>query len=348
MNTFCTNCGQALTGNTQFCPSCGCPVSGQAPSKETDKHTETTKDTAKKRSFLPAIIISGAVLLLLIAGVVIALVMMNSNEEERVSERKSKASSHRTEDDAEAEHNSKERKKNVLDGLFGDSAAEAAAPAAVEEAAPAAVEEAAPAADTSEEDARKEMYYEVSRLFGGMEFYDGTTFGWFDPYTGREDDSFFTYGDGGWNIEYGGITSFSNNRVTIGKYPYCDSFEYMNPWTIAYLDADEYVMDVWYCGSIESIEQDMRYGNGPQYIIPESDRVILEDYNVEISGELARYAKNEIYARHGRKFKDKELQAYFDRRNWYMGTVDPDRFSESVLSEIEKKNIQYLKSRENL
>ena len=41
-------------------------------------------------------------------------------------------------------------------------------------------------------------------------------------------------------------------------------------------------------------------------------------------------ARNEIYARHGRKFNDSELQAYFNSKSWYKGTVNPEDFSTSV------------------
>ena len=49
-------------------------------------------------------------------------------------------------------------------------------------------------------------------------------------------------------------------------------------------------------------------------------------------------ARNEIYARHGRKFKDADLQAHFAACDWYSGTIEPDDFSDSVLSETEIAN----------
>jgi hypothetical protein len=52
--------------------------------------------------------------------------------------------------------------------------------------------------------------------------------------------------------------------------------------------------------------------------------------------EDARRLRNEIYARHGKIFKDKELQRYFSSFDWYK--PDP-AFSEQALSEIEKQNI---------
>lgn len=51
--------------------------------------------------------------------------------------------------------------------------------------------------------------------------------------------------------------------------------------------------------------------------------------------EDARRLRNEIYARHGKVFKDKELQRYFSSFDWYK--PDP-AFSEKSLNEIEKQN----------
>ena len=56
-------------------------------------------------------------------------------------------------------------------------------------------------------------------------------------------------------------------------------------------------------------------------------------------------AKNEIYARHGRRFKDPDLQSYFDSKSWYKGRYDPDDFDKnhsSDLSSLEKKNAEYI------
>lgn len=52
--------------------------------------------------------------------------------------------------------------------------------------------------------------------------------------------------------------------------------------------------------------------------------------------EDARKLRNEIYARHGKVFKDKWLQSYFASFKWYK--PDPS-FSESALNEIERKNV---------
>lgn len=52
--------------------------------------------------------------------------------------------------------------------------------------------------------------------------------------------------------------------------------------------------------------------------------------------EDARKLRNEIFARHGRTFKDKWLQKYFSSFAWYK--PDPN-FKDTSLTEIEKKNV---------
>jgi hypothetical protein len=59
--------------------------------------------------------------------------------------------------------------------------------------------------------------------------------------------------------------------------------------------------------------------------------------------EDARKLRNEIYARHGKVFKDKWLQGYFASFKWYK--PDPS-FSESALNEIERKNVATILSYE--
>jgi hypothetical protein len=49
-----------------------------------------------------------------------------------------------------------------------------------------------------------------------------------------------------------------------------------------------------------------------------------------------RLLRNEVYARHGKVFKEPWLQKYFSSFDWYK--ADPN-FSDAALSEVEKKNI---------
>lgn len=62
----------------------------------------------------------------------------------------------------------------------------------------------------------------------------------------------------------------------------------------------------------------------------------------KLSLQAVCYAKNEIYARHGRKFLSTELQEYFNDKSWYQGTVEAEKFSPSVFNKYESDNIQIL------
>lgn len=88
-----------------------------------------------------------------------------------------------------------------------------------------------------------------------------------------------------------------------------------------------------------------------QYILPESNTRYLTEKDIEgLSLREINYAKNEIYARHGRKFKSQELQTYFNSKSWYEGKYDPTDFdknySSSVLNTYEKKNAEFLSEKE--
>ena len=76
-----------------------------------------------------------------------------------------------------------------------------------------------------------------------------------------------------------------------------------------------------------------------EYIIPGSDsRYLSESDLYGLSQEECRLARNELFARHGRKFKDAELQNYFNQFDWYYPLIEPDDFSESMLNSYEIAN----------
>ncbi|MBO5261347.1 MAG: YARHG domain-containing protein [Coprococcus sp.] len=83
------------------------------------------------------------------------------------------------------------------------------------------------------------------------------------------------------------------------------------------------------------------------YIIPDSSTRKLSGSDINwMDAHTLMLARNEIYARHGRKFNDKEIREYFESKAWYMPYIEPDDFSEDMLSSIEKENIALIKSYE--
>ena len=88
------------------------------------------------------------------------------------------------------------------------------------------------------------------------------------------------------------------------------------------------------------------------YIFPDSNSRYLTDEDLSgYSSDQLELAKNEIYARHGRKFVTQRIADYFNSKSWYQGTVDPDTFDAqqgSIFNEYEIANIQKIEEREML
>lgn len=80
------------------------------------------------------------------------------------------------------------------------------------------------------------------------------------------------------------------------------------------------------------------------FIFPDSDRRYLSRSEIaNLSQTEMRIARNEIYARRGRYFKDAELQRYFAQFSWYSPyTWEP------TLSSIENANVLILKQLESM
>lgn len=87
-----------------------------------------------------------------------------------------------------------------------------------------------------------------------------------------------------------------------------------------------------------------------EYILPQSSTTALSSNDIKgLSLKELNYARNEIFARHGRKFASAELQNYFNSKSWYKGTIEPSDFDSNymdTLSSTEKSNIELLKKEE--
>ena len=66
-------------------------------------------------------------------------------------------------------------------------------------------------------------------------------------------------------------------------------------------------------------------------LLDESDLAGRSAYDLDIM-------RNEIYARHGRRFRRRDLQAYFDAQPWYRGIYPPNAFPEGLLTPVEHAN----------
>lgn len=82
------------------------------------------------------------------------------------------------------------------------------------------------------------------------------------------------------------------------------------------------------------------------YIFPQSNSEYLtRDLLEGLSKDQLAYARNEIYARHGRTFRDQMFQDYFNSKSWYVPQYDPDTFDaiqDTVFNDYEKENARLI------
>ncbi|HIR93848.1 MAG TPA: YARHG domain-containing protein [Candidatus Egerieimonas intestinavium] len=83
------------------------------------------------------------------------------------------------------------------------------------------------------------------------------------------------------------------------------------------------------------------------YIFPDSNSRYLSYEEVAAKGQQELvYARNEIFARHGRKFKSEDLQAYFNSKSWYTPIYEADEFTTELQNRLfnsyEKENIKQI------
>lgn len=84
------------------------------------------------------------------------------------------------------------------------------------------------------------------------------------------------------------------------------------------------------------------------YILPNSGTKLLTNNDIKgMSKHDLALARNEIYARHGRKFQTEEYSKYFSAKSWYSKNPNYNYADdESNLNSIEIKNVQFILSAE--
>lgn len=100
-------------------------------------------------------------------------------------------------------------------------------------------------------------------------------------------------------------------------------------------------------GPEETGDDEDRSAQKDGMIFPDSDTRRLTDADIEgLDAQELRFARNEIYARHGRKFKAEDLKNHFESMDWYSPSIEPDDFDEHVLNEYEIYNLKLIGSYE--
>ena len=82
--------------------------------------------------------------------------------------------------------------------------------------------------------------------------------------------------------------------------------------------------------------------SGEKYLFL-SERAISDSDLANKSSVELDIMRNEVFARYGRRFKDPELQSYFNSQPWYQPRYTPENFPEDILTPTELKNVQYIR-----
>ena len=88
-------------------------------------------------------------------------------------------------------------------------------------------------------------------------------------------------------------------------------------------------------------------GSSEGMIMPDSSQRLLSES--ELEGRSAREIRlmvNEIYARNGYTFNNPEYAEYFSQFSWYHPTVPAGEFSEDMLNDVERQNINMISNYE--
>lgn len=89
-------------------------------------------------------------------------------------------------------------------------------------------------------------------------------------------------------------------------------------------------------------EEELGYGNlNDDYLLPEgSTRYYTRSELEKLDSRVLWYARNEMYAKHGKGFRTGELKRYFESKPWYVELYTADEFDDmpEQLNQYEKAN----------
>ena len=77
----------------------------------------------------------------------------------------------------------------------------------------------------------------------------------------------------------------------------------------------------------DQADQENKENLDSSYILADSNSRLYSREELErMDNYTLQMAINEIYARHGRKFKTDSIREYFEGKSWYTGTIEPEAF----------------------
>lgn len=154
-------------------------------------------------------------------------------------------------------------------------------------------------------------------------------------------------------LTFKGTLTFENNTISVSiteserLYMPIETMKFEEKHATSWELANDYA-DTYNSTDNDSVnDSEYDYNSSDSYILPDSSSSELTIADISgLSHDQLELARNEIYARHGRKFTNPTLQNYFNSQAWYTGTIEPEDFTDDMLSDVEKSNIQFIKDHE--
>lgn len=303
----CPVCGTPIENDASFCPECGTPYAQSKP-------IPPTIPARQKKNRAPFIIIGIVSAVVLITALIAAVLLFSGKKDSKtdpaVQDTQNTSETSEEELLSDVDFNLLEEDCLYMEGLIKKT-----------------------------ESGESILRWENEYTFYGEDF-DGTKILLEDARNAYIDEA---------ALSDGMIDSIkSNQTVTIDGQLYFDNEKlYITPFIILDENGND-LIETFEENQTKQLEEEMEEKNKSEainndYILPQSSSRLLTDS--DISGLDLReinYAKNEIYARHGRLFDSAELQNYFNSKNWYHGTIAADTFSNALLSDVEQKNAEFL------
>lgn len=349
---YCPNCGKQIPDDSMFCPECGANISTDNSSEEVldEKKTEDikvetssfnkeNKNSKAKKGIKPIFFVAAGIVLLLIG-----IKMFVPNNDASLSESTESVDNSST----QSTISSKQQENDVTTEVSTN----------VEQKVEENLDNSTTVIDnqiSSKEYAEAELAESEKKedivAAAVMEYYK-KQYGQAPPYYEAVDN-----GDGTVWVRIYEIVD--DHTATWGSYTISlDSYIGEDDIMLDTIDFSPYINQGQKNGQQESNsnngtsekQETTSTNDGSDYILPESDRRLYSKAELEkLTTEELRYARNEIIARHGRRFKDENLQNYFDSKEWYSAIYDPSEFDaimESLLNDVEKENIETIKQLE--
>lgn len=91
-----------------------------------------------------------------------------------------------------------------------------------------------------------------------------------------------------------------------------------------------------------------RQAEDNQYLLPDADTYFISERSISWMDDLSLVlARNEFFARRGRKFSTKWIRQYFEKQKWYHGKIEEKRFSANLFNAYEIANIKFIAAYES-